>query len=176
MNQSDIIFEFNTYLNTTFNTINDFNTFLINNKRNINLKDYIKEIHSKFYPELDISFQDYLSELKEHKNEFIVDYNKLYKYGVINTTKNIKKSLKKLFLIENEDYKVIKTQVVLNKLCNHTIIKKEYKLTPSAFKLCLMRAKNTTKYADYFILHGDVYINYQQYQIMYNKKFHNLFK
>jgi hypothetical protein len=151
MNQSDIIFEFNTYLNTTFNTINDFNTFLINNKRNINLKDYIKEIHSKFYPELDISFQDYLSELKEHKNEFIVDYNKLYKYGVINTTKNIKKSLKKLFLIENEDY---------------IIINNEYKLTPNSFKICLMRSENTTKYVEYFLFIEKVYYNYNLYQMM----------
>lgn len=162
-----------------FATIQEFNNYLSNGVRFIQFNEYFSLIQSEFCPKLDISFRNYFLELIPKKDEFIVDHTKLQEYGVltnINSSKDIKKSLKKLFLIENEDYKVIKTQVVLNKLCNHTIIKKEYKLTPSAFKLCLMRAKNTTKYADYFILHGDVYINYQQYQIMYNKKFHNLFK
>jgi phage anti-repressor protein len=120
---------------------------------------------------------DYFLELCNHENEFVVEHTKLQEYGVltnINTSKDIKKSLERLFLIENKDYKVIKTEV-LNRLRNHTTIKNEYKLTPSAFKLCLMRAKNTIKYAKFFIIYEQTVKNYQEYQIMYNKRFYNIF-
>lgn len=47
--------------------------------------------------------------------------------------------------------------------------KKEYKLTPRAFKLCLLRSKNSQEYAKYYLLLEQVFKNYQKYQIMYQK-------
>jgi hypothetical protein len=46
---------------------------------------------------------------------------------------------------------------------------KEYKLTPYAFKLCLIRSKNSKEYAKYYLLLEQVFKNYQEYQIMYQK-------
>jgi len=160
-----------------FTTIQEFNTYLSDKLRNVKLNEYFNLIQSQFYSDLDISFMDYFLELCNHENEFVVEHTKLQEYGVltnINTSKDIKKSLERLFLIENKDYKVIKTEV-LNRLRNHTTIKNEYKLTPSAFKLCLMRAKNTIKYAKFFIIYEQTVKNYQEYQIMYNKRFYNIF-
>jgi phage anti-repressor protein len=160
-----------------FTTIQEFNTYLSDKLRNVKLNEYFNLIQSQFYPKLDISFMDYFLELCNRENEFIVDHIKLQEYGVltnVETSKDIKRRLSSLFLIENEDYKVIKTEV-LNRLRNHTTIKNEYKLTPSAFKLCLMRAKNTIKYAKFFIIYEQTVKNYQEYQIMYNKRFYNIF-
>ena len=46
---------------------------------------------------------------------------------------------------------------------------KEYKLTPYAFKLCLIRSQNSKEYAKYYLLLEQVFKNYQEYQIMYQK-------
>ena len=152
-----------------FNTITKYNTYLSDKLKKVTLNEYFKEIHSKFYSNINISFMDYFLELCNNENEFIVEHIKLQEYKVINnidTSKDIKKGLDRLFLIENEDYQVY-TYNVPNRMKNCNVIKKEYKLTPYAFKLCLIRAKNTKKYAKYFIFAEQVFKHYQEYQIMY---------
>ena len=92
-----------------FNTITDFNTYLSDKLKKVKLNEYFNLIQSQFYSNVDISFMDYFLELCNHENEFIVEHIKLQEYGVltnINTSKDIKKSLERLFLIENEDYQV----------------------------------------------------------------------
>ena len=154
-----------------FNTISEFNTYLSDNLKNLKLNDYFKEIHSKFYSELDISFMDYFLELCEHENEFIVDHIKLQEYGVltnINSSEKIKRNLERLFLIKNEDYHVsqVGQQSETSRGIKYT---KQYKLTPYAFKLCLIRSKNSKEYAKYYLLLEQVFKNYQEYQVLYNK-------
>jgi hypothetical protein len=51
--------------------------------------------------------------------------------------------------------------------------KNEYKLTPYAFKLCLIRSKNSKIYAKYYLLLEQVFKNYQEYQIMYQNNIIN---
>ena len=156
-----------------FNTISEFNTYLSEQNNEYSLFTYFKEIHSKFYSNLDISFMDYFLELTNHENEFIVEHIKLQEYGVltnINTSKDIKKSLERLFLIENEDYQVGQ---VSQQLKSGTKYAKQYKLTPYAFKLCLIRSKNSKEYAKYYLLLEQVFKNYQEYQIMYQNNIIN---
>ena len=154
-----------------FATIQEFNIYLSDKLRNLKLNEYFKEIQSKFYPELDISFMDYFLELCNHENEFIVDHIKLQEYGVLTNIKNsnnIKKTLdNSLMLIENEDYRVrnVSQPVKQGGFSN----KNKYKLTPYAFKLCLIRSKNSKEYAKYYLLLEQVFNNYQEYQIMYQK-------
>ena len=113
---------------------------------------------------------DYFLELCNNENEFIVDHIKLQEYGVLNTidtSQKIKRSLETLMLIENEDYRVANVGYPVKQGGFST--KKEYKLTPYAFKLCLIRSKNSKEYAKYYLLLEQVFKNYQEYQIMYQK-------
>jgi len=154
-----------------FATIQEFNIYLSEKLRNMKLNEYIKEIQNKFYPELDISFMDYFLELCNHENEFIVDHIKLQEYGVLtNITKsnNIKKSLERLFLIENEDYLVLQVEQQ-SETSRGKKYANEYKLTPYTFKLCLIRSQNSKEYAKYYLLLEQAVKNYQEYQIMYQQ-------
>lgn len=153
-----------------FNTITDFNTYLSNKLKNVKLNEYFSLIQSQFYFNIDISFMDYFLELCNNENEFIVNHIKLQEYGVltnIDTSKDIKRRLETLMLIENEDYQVGNVAQPVKQGGFST--KKEYKLTPYAFKLCLIRSKNSKEYAKYYLLLEQVFKNYQEYQIMYQK-------
>jgi hypothetical protein len=155
-----------------FATIQEFNIYLSDKLRNVKLNEYFTLIQSQFYPELDISFMDYFLELCDHENEFVVEHIKLQEYGVltnVNTSKDIKKSLERLFLIENEDYLVGQVSQQDSKKKHGGNNAKDYKLTPYAFKLCLIRSKNSKEYAKYYLLLEQVFKNYQEYQIMYQK-------
>lgn len=155
-----------------FKTITEFNIYLSDNLKNIKLNEYFNLIQSEFYSNLDISFMDYFLELTNHENEFIVDHIKLQEYGVINTIKSstIKQTLEKtVLLIENEDYLVHNVMQQDSKKKHGGNNAKEYKLTPYAFKLCLIRSKNSKEYAKYYLLLEQVFKNYQEYQIMYQK-------
>jgi hypothetical protein len=152
-----------------FTTIQEFNIYLSDNLKNVKLNEYFSLIQSQFYPELDISFMDYFLELCDHENEFVVEHTKLQEYGVltnIKTSKDIKKSLDRLFLIENEDYLVGQVSLQLKSGKKYA---NEYKLTPYTFKLCLIRSQNSQEYAKYYLLLEQVFKNYQEYQIMYQK-------
>ncbi len=157
-----------------FNTITEFNNYLSDKLKNVKLNEYFSLIHSQFYSNIDISFMDYFLELTNNENKFIVDHIKLQEYGVLTNIKscNINDCLKKCYLNENEDYLVLNIQQVRTKKTGENtgnVIKKEYKLTPYAFKLCLIRSKNSKEYAKYYLLLEQVFKNYQEYQIMYQK-------
>ena len=140
--------------NTSFNTIYELNIYLSNNLTNLKINDYFKQINQQFYQKLDISFIDYFLELCENENQFIVDHIKLKEYGVIKTFKSndIQRCLKQFDLIENVDCATLRSQDCLAKAnlienVDYRVlnvqqpvkqegysIKKEYTLTPYAFK------------------------------------------
>jgi len=154
-----------------FNTITEFNNYLSDKLKNVKLNEYFSLIHSQFYSNIDISFMDYFLELCNHENEFIVEHIKLQEYGIINTIKSstIKQTLENTaLLIENEDYQVHNV-MLQSETSRGKKYAKEYKLTPYAFKLCLIRSKNSKEYAKYYLLLEQVFKNYQEYQIMYQK-------
>ena len=154
--------------------INDYNNNLINNHIDIELINYFKEIHSKFYNKVDISFMDYFLEICNKENEFCIDHIKLQEYNVINninTSKDIKVCLNQFNLEENIDYLVgnIPQSRLENKHGGSNGNKKEYKLTPYAFKICLIRAKNSKVYVNYYLLLEIIFKNYNEYRIQYQK-------
>ena len=123
-----------------YNNINEFNIDL--SKDNLNeysLNNYFKEIHAKFYSNIEINFMDYFLELTKNEGEFIVEHQKLKEYGVltnVDSSEKIKRSLERLFLIENEDYQVSQVGQVRTKSTGENtgnVIKNEYKLTPLCF-------------------------------------------
>ncbi len=148
----------------TINTINDYNKYLIDNNIEIKIIDYIKEINNKFY-NIDINFIDNFMNLID-KDDFCIPHNYLIEYNIISNSKgniqNIKDILKQYNFKIEIDYKVMEVHYLRG-------TKKEYILHPDTFKLCLIRSKNSKKYAKYYILLEKCIKYYNEYQL-YMKK------
>jgi hypothetical protein len=143
---------------------------LIQNETKLNLEDFFKSVHAKFYSNYDISFMKYFLELTEYEGEFIVHHSKLIEYGIVtsNRSSDIKEKLDNLRLVENEDYHL---RDVPQNLSFGGRPKKVYMLTPEAFKKCLMRAQRRPKqtvdpvvYCDYYLLLEKTYKLYTDYE------------
>jgi hypothetical protein len=150
-------------------SIEEFNNQLVSNLTKIDLKDYFKSIHSKFYNTVDISFMDYFLDICNKEDQFCIDHIKLQEYKVVNnisTSGDILRCLNSNNLIENIDYLLynVVQQSETSRGVKHS---KQYKLTPYAFKLCLIRAKNSRDYANYYLLLEKVFKYYSDYQINY---------
>lgn len=145
----------------SFSTIDEYNTNLINKYTKITLKDYITNIKQLLDYKLNIEFMDYFLELCKHKNEFIIDHVKLQEYKVINTIKSsdILRCIEQYNLVNNIDYQIIEQQSQRGGLNMKT-----YMLTPKAFKICLMRSRNTLEYAEYYIFLEECISYYNTYE------------
>ncbi len=160
---------------TTFASPVEFNTYLSINLSNMSLKDYFNKYHLQFNKganTVDISFMDYFLYLCEHKDEFVVEHEKLKEYGVITTSNDsnkIKRALEQFNLLENEDFTLLDNVVEQSELSRGVKYCKQYTLTPKAFKLCLIRAKNSRKYANYYLLLEEVINSYYEYQKLCDK-------
>ena len=117
-------------------------------------------------------FMDYFLDICKSK-DFIIHHSKLKEYNVINnnnTSRVIIDCLNQSGLKENVDYSLVHNVVQQSKDARGTKHLKEYKLTPKAFKLCLMSAKNTNKYRLYYILLEEVFAYYTEYEKLYKDK------
>jgi hypothetical protein len=111
---------------------------------------------------------------KEFASQFLswVDTpDELSNYGVLSDKIKDKDSsrVKKFFNDTHSyvDYIVVE-EVVDRKGCGQTT-KKTYMMTPDVFKMCLLRCKNTRKYADYYLILEKVFVYYHRYQQVYDK-------
>jgi len=158
-----------------FTTIEEYNNNLIKNLNRIELIEYFKYVHHNFYKNINVTFMDYFLEICKNDDDFIIEHKKLQEYKVINnidTSNKIERCLKQYNLTENVDYLVSNVGQVRETTDGQNrgeIIKKEYKLTPTAFKLCLIRAKNSKIYANYYLLLEKVFKYYNDYQIGYQE-------
>lgn len=158
-----------------FATIQEFNIYLSDNLKNVKLNEYFSLIQSQFYPELDISFMDYFLELIPKKDEICIEHQKLIEYGIIKKTQDsshIKDCILKFNAQENIDFECLtpeRSGVKRTGRGGANGNKKEYKLTPKLFKLCLMRSFKENKYANYYLLLEECFYYYQEYQIMYQQ-------
>ena len=145
----------------------EFIKSLVDSKTKITLKDFFKTIHDKFYTKQDISFMEYFLELTEHEGEFYVHHEKLIEYGVMSSKRSsaVKEKLDALELVEDIDYSLL--QDILQQWEGSRGIKhiNIYKLTPEAFKKCLMRSRkypnqtvDPVVYCDYYFLKKTAYI------------------
>lgn len=150
-------------------TIEEYNQDSAERLIKYTLDDYFKYIHSKYFKHINIDFMSYFLSLVPRKNEFCVEHIKLQEYNVLNNIKscNIKDCLQKFNLIENVHYLLLNVQQqdLSNKHGGHN--KKDYLLTPHAFKLCLMRAKNSFEYSNYYILLEQIHYYYKDYEMRY---------
>ena len=153
-----------------YTTIEEYNTYLVENQININIIDFVKEVN-KLEFKIDISFIDEFIELVS-KNECCIHHNMLQKYGISNLkggTSDIKKILEQNEFIEKEDFDLRKVSEVRPQ--GGTVMKNEYYLRPRAFKICLMRSLKTKKYAKYYLLLEECIKYFNDYQIELNKKY-----
>jgi phage anti-repressor protein len=148
----------------SYSTIQEYINYLIENQININIIDFVKEINKLNY-NIDISFIDKFIELVS-KDECCIHHNMLQKYAVSSLkggTSDIKKLLDQNNFIENEDFRLRNVSESASKGgCTH---KNEYYLSPEAFKICLMRSKNTKIYSKYYLLLEKCIKYYNDYQI-----------
>ena len=151
-------------------SITEYNTNLINNMIDIDLIDYFKEVHQMFYKDINIIFMEYFLEICNKDDEFIIDHSKLKKYKIITSgrSNDIKECLNRLELLENTDF-IVRSVPQQQDISRGIRNVKEYMLTPYAFKLCLIRSKNTKVYANYYLLLEKVFKYYNDYKIEYNK-------
>ena len=154
--------------------IKAYNADLAERLIKIDTNDYFKYIHDNFYPNQDVSFMDYFLELINSDDAFCVDHSKLNDYKVINTkqSSDIKVCLNQYNLVEGEDYLLrnVPESRSINQHGGSNRNKKQYILTPDAFKICLMRAKNSLVYANYYLLHEKNFKHYTDYRLLYDEK------
>ena len=153
-----------------YTTIEEYNTYLVENQININIIDFVKEIN-KLEFKIDISFIDEFIELVS-KNECCIHHNMLQKYGIISLNKgttDIKRILEQNDFIENDDFKLRNVAEFNSKGGRGN--KNEYYLHPRAFKICLMRSKNTKIYAKYYLLLEECIKYFNDYQDKLKEKY-----
>ena len=146
------------------------NDELVNNLRNLNHRQYFQEARLRCFPEVNIAFMEYFLLLTTMIRKFIVPGDKLREYGVITTNKSshIKDTLVQYGLVEGEDYVLLPD--VRQQTGRGGSNRKEYMLSKKAFKLSLMRAKNSIEYANYYYLLEEVTGLYYEYLDKYNAK------
>ena len=135
-----------------FSSIHKYNDWLVENKTLLPIRQYISNVQSMFYPNVDISFMEKFMSLVE-RNDFCIPQEMLQEYRVLNNierSNTIKLCLEGNLLVEDEDYRLhnVMQPVPQGGYSSKNI----YTLTPDAFKMCLMRAKNSKIYARYYIL------------------------
>jgi hypothetical protein len=149
---------------------------LANQLTKITMEKFFKQIHSRFYPDQDVSFMEYFLDLTQKEGEFVVPHTDLVKYGIMTSTRSsvILEKLIALNLEKDEDFNL---QDVLQVRQNRgEVITKVYNLTPEAFKKCLMRAQRRANqevdpvvYVDYYLLLEKVFKLYTDYERQYAK-------
>jgi len=173
---------------TQFNTITEFNNYLVDNTIKKDLTIYIKEIHSKFYNNLDISFMDYFIKICQRENEFCVNpINEFINLKIKDSkirSNNLIITLNRSNLIENEDYKILLSHVEEQDcLLLHVQQqkpdnrggknKKTYLLKPKAFKKLLIDIndhKQRLRFIEYYLMLEECISYYNTYQIQYQEK------
>jgi hypothetical protein len=164
----------NTPLNADVETFNDN---LAKTQHRIDIVSYYNKALSELF-EIDSEMykKDFASQFLswvDTPNEFCIPHTELSNYGVLSDKIKDKDSsrAKKFFndthsYVEGVDYIVVEETIVNNGLKGQRI-KKTYMMTPDVFKMCLMRCKNTRKYADYYLILEKVFVYYHRYEKAY---------
>ena len=151
--------------------MNDAQTFandLIETMTKMDMTDFFEEVHSQYFPKQSGSFMEYFLELMENENEFMVPHKKLIEYGIMSASGDMKKKLEKLSLVEDEDYEMSESPPSAKRQSRN------YYLTPSAFKTCLMcssvKEKEFIGHRDHYLLLEKIYKLFTDYERSYSEK------
>lgn len=156
-----------------FKTIEDYNTHLVNTQTLKYLVEYIEIINEKFLHHDLVFMKEFLDLVK--RKDFCIPHEMLQTYGIvtnIDNSNNIKKCLDSNLLIQGADYAF---DNVVEQTPSGAKYKNKYTLTPKAFKKCLIRSKNSDKYANYYLALEEAIVYYNDYQIALSSKYIILF-
>ena len=152
--------------------INQYNNQLVEANREIPLLDYCKELHRRFYSNLDISFMDRFLEFVT-KDEICINGNILFELGVLtmkngseNDISKIKDHLKSKSLCDLEEGVDWEFSRNPGKTLNGRPAQ-VYMFRPRALKLILIRCRNTYTFASYYIFLEECIYYYNQYQLKF---------
>ena len=152
------------------NASKNYSTQLASDLTKITMTEFFNNIHSRFYPNQDISFMEYFLELTDHEDEFVVHHSKLVEYGIMTSTQSndVKRKVDTLGLTVDVDYTLTD---IRERGKSGSQTHKHYHFTPEAFKKCLMRARRYSNqsidpviYIDYYLLLEDVFKLYTDYK------------
>ena len=128
--------------------IQEYNEKLVENNINIGIIEYVKNLNGHFY-NINIDFIDDFIDMVD-KDECCIPHDYLIKYGVltnIDTSATVKRILEQYDLSgfrPDEYYTVVQRDPVTHK--------NDYFIHPLLFKMILIRSKNTTVFAKYYLL------------------------
>ena len=155
----------------TYAKVKEYNTYLVNNKLDPTILDYVKKINTFDNNNgIDIKFIDEFIELVGN-DTFCIHHSMLQTYGVlttIKTTKDVKRLLDQYKFKEGIDYLV---GDVAHQVISGTKYKNEYLLKSRTFKLCLMRAKNIKSYAYYYLLLEECIAYHKEFKHEWNERY-----
>jgi hypothetical protein len=144
-----------------------FNTKLVASGKDITVRQYVKVIAVEIY-KMDVDFMEENIEYIIKRGEFCVPHTKLIETGVI-TIDDTSKVLKLLKVTRKFKEGVDYMCQVAEEGKKKGKPQKTYTLTPKAYRMCLMRSRNSDKYAEYYCLLEDVIHYYSEYQVSRHK-------
>lgn len=154
-----------------FKILNHANKYIIDCKTLLDLDVYLYAVHDTFFSDMDINFKKSLEKLFYSKVHFPIDHIELQNYGILsNINKDIshlKRLIKTYNYIEDIDFIRVKRTEKNNYRKDIDYIPNDklttYYFTTNCFKKILIRAVNTDKYANYYLLLERVYVYYNNY-------------
>ena len=154
----------------SFKNPQEYNQYLVNSNTEIPMIDYVDKLNDMFY-NIDISFMVDFMDLVG-KDECCIHYKMLIKYGILSKSSdawNVKRIIEQYKLKSESDFghNVVADSSGDSSLPFHD---HDYYLHPRAFKLILMRSKNTLKYSQYYIFLEECVKYFNNMQIMQMKK------
>jgi uncharacterized coiled-coil protein SlyX len=167
--------------NETFVDVDNLNIYLLANSYNPGMIDYLRLIHNKFYPVVNLILLNELGDHIDSPNAFSINAKLYYKYKNMNdkkfnyenykpTSNNIKTTLKRSGLsIENNDYRMLRSEQLRNQGGFSTI--NEYMLKPKAFKKLLIDIDNHSvriMFIDYYLFLEEVIKYFDNFQQLKN--------
>jgi hypothetical protein len=147
--------------------IREFNKSLLDDEDICDIVRYVKEINKLYGGLINLTF---MNELLNYVNEdtCCIPHELLVKYKVFSNNDNLSSNVKTLIdqydFIEHKEYLIFNIQIQHPSGIKHKI---NYVFHPDAFKICLIRSKNTKVYANYYILLERSIKYYNDYQIQY---------
>jgi len=151
----------------SFNTISEYDAALVKGRSLPPLLDYVRDVNHRFL-KVDIRFMEESVGYMKNNGKFCVPHTKFWDLGVV--TKGTSGDVRKLLTVthefkEGKDF-ICKTYKTKNG--GHPT--KDYFMTPRVYKLCLIRSKNTRKYADYYLTLEECVVRYDKLMVKFVNK------
>lgn len=140
-----------------------FNEHLVINEVQIGIRQYITRLNSVAFKEDIEAFADDLLDMVISR-KCCIPHTKLVKYGVLTpgrASSDTLRIIRQYEFVEGVDYQPALMPVGTG----GGKAPKAYYLSPRAFELCLMRARNTRRYSEFFSMLRECIFAYDKYQL-----------